>query len=66
MKLYEFTPNETGFNSFYVVSTSKDEAIESLKTLSEEYSDPEHFFNDREKYTIKEYGVNKPTWVLNC
>ena len=30
MKLYEFTPNETGFNSFFVMSESIEEAIESL------------------------------------
>jgi len=66
MKLYEFTPNETGFNSFYVMSESVEKAIESLKTLTGEYSSPEHYFDYKHKYEIKEFNVNEPTWVMNC
>ena len=66
MKLYEFTPNETGFNSFYVMSESVEEAIESLKTLTEQYSSPEQYFDYKHKYKIKEHNINKPTWVMNC
>lgn len=66
MKLYEFTPDEIGFNSFFVISESIEEAIESLKKLKEEYSSPEQFFDNKHKYKIKEFNANEPTWVMNC
>lgn len=45
MNLFEFTPNETGYDSFYVMSDSLEEAIKAIKNIS----DPESNTADFEK-----------------
>lgn len=77
--LYEFTPNETGYDSFYVMSESVDEAIKSVMAFSmkphststlvdgtkiDHY--PTDFEKYRHKYRIKVYGENEVTWTDNC
>ena len=57
-------PNETGFNSFYVMSESIEEAINSLNSLTEQYSCPEHYFKYKHEYKIEEFNVNEPVWQI--
>jgi hypothetical protein len=66
MKLFSFEPNETGFNSYYVMSDSVDNAIESIRRLTEKYSEPEIFFKNRHKYIIRELDINEVAWMENC
>lgn len=63
MKLFEFIPNTTGLNAFYVASETIEMAVDSLKTLKEEYSCPEDYFENKERYTIITHDPNEPTWL---
>jgi hypothetical protein len=62
MKLFEFVPNETGYDSFFVMSETVENAIESLKKLP----DGGAYMKFKEKYTINEYGEDEPTYSDNC
>jgi len=77
--LYEFTPNETGYDSFFVMSESLDKAIEAVEAFSKKPYDTsilvdgskiDHYPTDyekyRHKYRIKEYGENEVAWNDNC
>ena len=63
MKLFVFTPNETGFYSFYVMSETEEEALKSLNKLKE--FDMADWDNYSHIYTIKFYDVNEPTCIDN-
>lgn len=64
MKLFEFTPNETGYDSFYVMSETEDEALKSLCKLED--FDMTFWNKYKHKYRIKTFDVNEPTWTENC
>lgn len=64
LKLFEFEPNSTGFDTFYIMSDTLENAIENLCKL--ENFTKEFYSKYQYMYTIKEYGVNEPTWSDNC
>lgn len=64
MKLFEFTTRRFGWDSFYVMSTSEEEAIQALCSL-ENFS--MNFWNDnKHMYKIYTYGENEPIWCENA
>lgn len=64
MKLFEFTPNETGYDSFYIMSETEEEALKNLCKLKQFNMD---FWNKyKHKYIITTYKVNESTWSDNC
>jgi hypothetical protein len=64
MNLFEFTPNETGYDSFFVMSDTLENALTALCKL--ENFDMSFWAKYKHKYTVNIYGANDPTWSDNC
>ena len=64
IQLFEFAPDTTGLNSYFVMSTSVDEALKALCKL--ENFDMEYWEIWQHRYTIHVWGLNEPTWNENA
>ncbi len=64
MILFEFQPDETGCNSFYVMSKNIEDAIKAVEAHPE--NDHYGYTKNKHKYEIFEYKENEVTFVSNC
>ncbi len=61
-KMFAITPDETGYDSYFVMSDTKENAIESLK--NNERCDS--YLRRPDKYTITEHELNDSVWHENA
>lgn len=64
MKLFEFEPDETGYDSYFVMSDTKSNALKALCKLPN--FDMKFWNAYKHKYKIRVYGPNEPAWIENC
>lgn len=61
-KMFAIIPDETGYDSFFVVSDTKENALEAIK-LNERYNS---YLRRPDKYTITEHEINDSVWHENA
>lgn len=61
-KMFAILPNETGYDSFFVMSDTKENALEAIK-LNERY---DSYLRRPDKYTITEHELNDSVWQENA
>lgn len=61
-KMFAILPNETGYDSFFVMSDTKENALEAIK-LNERY---DSYLKGPDKYTITEHELNDSVWQENA
>lgn len=61
-KMFAIVPDETGYDSFFVMSDTKENALEAIK-LNERY---DSYLRRPDKYTITEHELNDSIWHENA
>lgn len=61
-KMFAILPDETGYDSFFVMSDTKENALEAIK-LNERYGS---YLRRPDKYTITEHELNDSIWQENA
>jgi hypothetical protein len=64
MTLFEFVPDETGYDHYFVMSRVKEDAIKAVSKLHD--LNMRWWNANKHKYTIREHGPNEPAWGENC
>jgi hypothetical protein len=67
LRLYEFAPNENGYDTYFVMGTSEEEARKRILETENERPNSYPFSKYIKKYVyVNSYGINEVAYSDNC